>query len=47
MESWFLVPRFERVLIRKDTTKFYTQKRISCERTEPIVCTLARGGAMS
>lgn len=47
MESWFLVPRFERVLIRKDTTKFYTQKRISCGRTKPIVCTLARDGAMS
>ena len=47
MECWFLVPRFEKVLIRKETTKFYTQKRISCGRTKPIVCTLARDGAMS
>lgn len=47
MENWFLVPRFERVLICKDTTKFYTQKRISYRQTKPIVCTLARDGAMS
>lgn len=47
MESWFLVPQFEKVLICKDTIKLYTQKRISCRRTKPIVCTLARDGLMS
>lgn len=46
MESWFLVPRFERSLICKDTTRLYTRKRI-CKHTKPIVCTLTKDGATS
>lgn len=45
-ESWFLVPTFVRTLICKDTNKFYVRSRISCNRSEPIMCVLNISGGI-
>lgn len=44
MESWFLVPRIERTLIKKSTNKLYTNHNIARSNYKPVVITLAKDG---
>jgi hypothetical protein len=47
MKDWFLVPTFKRLRIPKDTNKFYTQSRISRNRSEPVMCILDESGGIA
>lgn len=40
--SWFLVPRIERTLIKKNTNKLYTNHNIARSNCKPVVITLAK-----
>ena len=44
MKDWFLVPTFKHSIIPKDTDKFYTQSRISHNRSEPVMYILDESG---
>ena len=44
MESWFLVPRIERTLIKKSTNKLYTNHNIARSNYKPVVITLTKDG---
>ena len=44
MESWFLVPRIERTLIKKSTNKLYTNHSIARSNYKPVVITLTKDG---
>lgn len=44
MESWFLVPRIERTLIKKSTNKLYTNYNIASSNYKPVVITLTKDG---
>lgn len=42
MENWFLVPRFERILIQKSTNKLYTNHNIARNNYKPVVVVLTK-----
>jgi uncharacterized protein YllA (UPF0747 family) len=44
MESWFLVPRIERTLIKKSINKLYTNHNIARRNYKPVVVTLTKDG---
>lgn len=44
MESWFLVPRIERTLIKKSINKLYTNHNIARSNYKPVVVTLIKDG---
>lgn len=47
MESWFLVPRFERTLIQKSTNKLYTNHNIARNNYKPVVVILTKDGLVN